>query len=188
MRWSTHYIESRSNFSLRTEGEKRQALESRGVVPGFWKALPEVQGDNMTQKILGIDFGLRQFAVVSDGAIFTVEGKRTLETEAAALDRLCRYILANCTIVAVKGLNGTEAVARYVSWFKKSMRRRDPNRTVRIITVTNNYPSSTLCSTCEHRHDRSREHLFKCESCGFEVDRDLNAAKNLALYALWHQN
>jgi putative transposase len=47
------------------------------------------------------------------------------------------------------------------------------------------YPSSKTCSRCRHRKDKlsrsARE--FHCEHCGLVIDRDLNAAKNLAALA-----
>ena len=53
------------------------------------------------------------------------------------------------------------------------------------------FPSSKLCSCCGHLHDKmplSIRH-FKCEGCGVEHDRDINAAKNLEnLLTLWVQD
>lgn len=44
------------------------------------------------------------------------------------------------------------------------------------------YPSSKICSTCRSKKDSLTlsDRVFKCESCGAEIDRDLNAARNLA--------
>ena len=44
------------------------------------------------------------------------------------------------------------------------------------------YPSSKTCSACgQVQQDlRLSERTFRCESCGWIVDRDLNAARNLA--------
>lgn len=46
------------------------------------------------------------------------------------------------------------------------------------------YPSSKLCSNCNHKKDTLllSERVFKCEKCGFELDRDLNAAINIKQY------
>lgn len=45
------------------------------------------------------------------------------------------------------------------------------------------YPSSKRCSCCGEIHTglRLKDRLFKCPSCGFEANRDLNAAVNLSL-------
>ncbi|WP_245672740.1 transposase, partial [Aldersonia kunmingensis] len=44
------------------------------------------------------------------------------------------------------------------------------------------YPSSKLCSACGRRKPNLTlaDRVFQCDDCGFEVDRDLNAAINLA--------
>jgi putative transposase len=47
------------------------------------------------------------------------------------------------------------------------------------------YPSSKLCSKCGNKKDKLSlsERTYKCENCGLEMDRDLNAAINLANYS-----
>jgi len=44
------------------------------------------------------------------------------------------------------------------------------------------YPSSKLCSNCNNKKDKLdlSERTYRCEICSLEMDRDLNAAKNLA--------
>lgn len=46
------------------------------------------------------------------------------------------------------------------------------------------FASSKLCSCCGHKKTELKlsERIYKCENCGLEIDRDLNAAKNLAAY------
>lgn len=43
------------------------------------------------------------------------------------------------------------------------------------------YPSSKTCHNCGHiKHDlKLSDRIYKCPECGFEIDRDLNAALNL---------
>jgi putative transposase len=47
--------------------------------------------------------------------------------------------------------------------------------------VSRFYPSSKLCSNCGHKKTvlSLSERIYRCESCGMELDRDLNAAINL---------
>ncbi|MDJ0737176.1 MAG: zinc ribbon domain-containing protein [Nostocaceae cyanobacterium] len=47
------------------------------------------------------------------------------------------------------------------------------------------FPSSKTCSTCGHKQDKLtlKHRVFVCPNCGFEIDRDLNAAINLAKLA-----
>lgn len=44
------------------------------------------------------------------------------------------------------------------------------------------YPSTKTCSACGHVKSEIAlgERVFRCEACGAEIDRDLNAARNLA--------
>ncbi|MGH3863096.1 zinc ribbon domain-containing protein [Actinokineospora sp.] len=44
------------------------------------------------------------------------------------------------------------------------------------------YPSSKTCSDCGAVRTKLRlaERTFRCDQCGFVLDRDLNAARNLA--------
>jgi putative transposase len=45
------------------------------------------------------------------------------------------------------------------------------------------YPSSKTCSRCSHQQDMPlKERVFTCGNCGRSLDRDLNAAKNLAAF------
>lgn len=51
----------------------------------------------------------------------------------------------------------------------------------KITVVDRFYPSSKTCSCCNEVKPTLKlsERIFKCPSCGFEIDRDLNAATNL---------
>ncbi len=46
------------------------------------------------------------------------------------------------------------------------------------------FASSKLCSCCGNKKDTLTlsERIYKCENCGLSIDRDLNAANNLAAY------
>ena len=50
-----------------------------------------------------------------------------------------------------------------------------------VVTVNRFYPSSKTCSNCDvvKKELELGERIFKCEACGFEIDRDLNASINL---------
>jgi putative transposase len=55
-----------------------------------------------------------------------------------------------------------------------------------LIVAPRSFPSTRKCSHCGHigpRLSLSRR-IFRCPSCGFTLDRDLNAALNLRLYGL----
>src|SRR5690606_18734402 len=51
-----------------------------------------------------------------------------------------------------------------------------------VVPVDRWFPSSKICSGCGHHHkDLPRgATVFDCPACGLSIDRDLNAATNLA--------
>ena len=55
----------------------------------------------------------------------------------------------------------------------------------RLVVVDRWYPSSKTCSACGVVKTKLAlsERTYRCEHCGLVMDRDLNAAKNLAAYA-----
>jgi len=55
-----------------------------------------------------------------------------------------------------------------------------------LIIAPRTFPSTQLCSRCGHRNGRLplSQRVFRCEACGLEMDRDLNAAINLRNYGL----
>ncbi len=55
-----------------------------------------------------------------------------------------------------------------------------------LVVVSRTFPSSKMCSQCGHRKKELSlsEREYKCEQCGFEIDRDLNAALNLVAVSL----
>jgi putative transposase len=55
----------------------------------------------------------------------------------------------------------------------------------RLIVADRFYPSSKTCSTCGWVKAKLTlaERTFNCQACGLQIDRDLNAARNLAKLA-----
>ena len=53
---------------------------------------------------------------------------------------------------------------------------------IEVIIADRFYPSSKTCNRCGCRKDdlTLADRIFKCNDCGYEIDRDLNAALNLA--------
>ena len=46
----------------------------------------------------------------------------------------------------------------------------------------NQFPSTKRCNSCGHIQDIGRKRIYRCPVCGMVMNRDDNAAKNLALY------
>jgi len=55
-----------------------------------------------------------------------------------------------------------------------------------LVVVSRTFPSSKMCSQCEHRKKELSlsEREYECEQCGLVIDRDLNAALNLVAVSL----
>ena len=51
----------------------------------------------------------------------------------------------------------------------------------RLVVAPRFYPSTKTCSACGHVKTEMPlgDRVFRCEACGAEIDRDLNAARNL---------
>lgn len=57
-------------------------------------------------------------------------------------------------------------------------------RGIKFILADRYYPSSKICSNCGSIKDELSlsERIYKCNECGYEIDRDLNASINLRNY------
>lgn len=55
---------------------------------------------------------------------------------------------------------------------------------IQLVVANQFYPSSKTCSYCGciKSELKLKDRVYKCDSCGLEKDRDLNAAENLAYY------
>ena len=63
-----------------------------------------------------------------------------------------------------------------VEWLKQKCKEYD----VELRQVDRFFPSSQLCSQCNHRQKMPlSKRIFNCESCGFKENRDINASINL---------
>ncbi|MBB6176124.1 putative transposase [Anoxybacillus tengchongensis] len=69
--------------------------------------------------------------------------------------------------------------------FKRQMTYKCAWYGIQLIVADRFYPSSKKCSRCGHVKDHLSlsERTYRCEACGIEIDRDLNASINLKQYA-----
>jgi len=51
-----------------------------------------------------------------------------------------------------------------------------------IIRADKKYPSTNRCSSCGNIHNIGARKIYRCPVCGLVINRDDNAAKNLAIY------
>ncbi|SET05555.1 transposase, IS605 OrfB family, central region [Anaerobranca gottschalkii DSM 13577] len=68
--------------------------------------------------------------------------------------------------------------------FRRQMEYKCRWNNIKFILVNRFYPSSKTCSSCGSIKDKLSlsERTFRCNDCGYEIDRDLNASINLKNY------
>jgi len=68
--------------------------------------------------------------------------------------------------------------------FKRQMEYKCAWKGIKFILADRYYPSSKICSNCGSIKDELSlsERIYKCNECGYEIDRDLNASINLGNY------
>ena len=89
----------------------------------------------------------------------------------------------------VKGMLKNKHLAKHVQnamfhEFRRQLEYKCLQYGIYLVVADRFYPSSKTCSYCGSiKSDlKLKERVYKCDSCGLEKDRDLNAAENLAYY------
>lgn len=193
----------------------------------------QVIADREDKRVIGIDFGIKELAVCSDGRVFVnpkalKKRLRSLKRQQRSLSRkvkgsenrkkqmkklatlhykvscvrknaihqTTRKIIDSADIIVIEDLNVSGMVKNHnlaqaihdVSFyeFRRQLEYKAKWEGKKVIVADRFYPSSKTCSCCGHRKETLNisERTYKCEECGFVMDRDLNAAKNLANLAL----
>jgi putative transposase len=93
----------------------------------------------------------------------------------------------------VKGISQQRRISRSVAdvgWgtFLRMLEYKARWYGATLIVAPRSFPSTRLCSRCGYLHGKIplSQRVFRCEACGLEIDRDLNAAINLKKYGLAH--
>ena len=70
--------------------------------------------------------------------------------------------------------------------FIRQMKYKCQEYGINFIQANRFYPSSKTCCCCGHikKDLKLKDRVYKCEDCGFEIDRDYNAAINLMNYSI----
>lgn len=68
--------------------------------------------------------------------------------------------------------------------FKRQIKYKSELRGIKVTEVDQWFPSSKLCSRCGSlkKDLKLSDRIYKCNTCGYEIDRDFNASINLANY------
>jgi putative transposase len=147
---------------------------------------------------VGVDLGVKDFAVTSDGE--RIANPRHLERKARALARYQRR-MARCQKGSANRARAAAKVARAhrkvrnarrdflhraisgCGWgeFRRQLGYKCQRYGRRLVVIDRWYPSSKTCSACGHRLAELtlNTRQWTCPSCGARHDRDINAAKNI---------
>jgi transposase len=63
------------------------------------------------------------------------------------------------------------------------IKARLSNNLETLVLVDRFLPTTQTCSNCGHKQRMSlSDRVFKCEACGFEIDRDINSARDMIIF------
>ena len=89
----------------------------------------------------------------------------------------------------IKGLMKNKHLSKHIQdsmfyEFRRQLEYKCSRYGIKLVLAERFYPSSKTCSYCGSiKSDlKLKDRVYKCDSCGLEKDRDLNAAENLAYY------
>lgn len=185
----------------------------------------------LNQTVLGIDFGIKSLAVVSNGKVFEnpkplrdaqaklarlqrevsrrVKGsenrkksvaqlakahKRVADIREHTLHQISDYVTAKCkpSVIVLEDLNVAGMVQNHClaqaitdvsfSELRRQIEYKAERLGIAVVIADRWFPSSKTCSNCGAvKSDLTlADREFICPDCGFTLDRDLNAARNLA--------
>lgn len=93
-----------------------------------------------------------------------------------------RYGVVGIEDLNVKGMMKLHSLARAISDVGfYEIRRQLTYKAQRVVVIDRWLPTSKTCSNCGCKKETLSlsERVFRCTDCGFEIDRDLNAARNI---------
>lgn len=111
------------------------------------------------------------------------------------LHKITTYLCQNHATIVVEDLNVSGMMSNHklsqsiadcgFYEFKRQLDYKSKKFGCEIIVAAQWYPSSKTCSRCGHKKELLllSQRVYICEHCGFELDRDLNAAINLSRLA-----
>ena len=138
-----------------------------------------------TNEGIGIDLGIKDLAICSDGNVYrninkTKEVKRLEKKK----KRLQRKLSKKCVVNKYENAKAIQEQSFYS--FKAILSYKAKSKNIQIIEVPRFYPSSKTCSVCGTvKSDlKLSDRVFICPECGNKIDRDFNASINLKSYGL----
>jgi putative transposase len=119
--------------------------------------------------------------------VFCIRKNAINQATAAIINKYDKIVIEDLN---VKGMTKNYKLAQAIGDISFSEIRRQLEYKAKwagkeIVVVDRFFPSSKLCSCCGNKKETLKlsERVYKCEACGYKIDRDLNAAINLANYS-----
>ena len=183
---------------------------------------------------VGIDLGIKEFAITSDGEMFSnpkwlnksEKRLRKLQKDLSRkqkgsnnrrkdrlkvaklhekignqrkdyLHKISHYIISENQVIVIEDLKVSNMIKNHklaksianVSWFefRRQLEYKCEWYGRELIIAPTNYASSQLCSSCGNKSSQTKDlscRTYICPVCGMEMDRDINASKNLLKLAI----
>ena len=183
---------------------------------------------------VGIDLGIKEFAITSDGEMFSnpkwlkksEKRLRKLQKDLSRkqkgsnnrrkdrlkvaklhekisnqrkdyLHKISHYIISENQVIVIEDLKVSNMIKNHklaksianVSWFefRRQLTYKSEWYGRELIIAPSNYASSQLCSNCGNKSSQTKDlscRTYICPICGMEMDRDINASKNLLKLAM----
>jgi putative transposase len=222
---------------IRFEGKTKQVTISKRAGKYFASILVDTDEydpkDVDRQESVGVDFGIKSLAILSNGEVFENEkllrnslhklrklqrdlsrkvkgsnhyAKAKLKIQklhfliarqrAAIAHQLSNYLTKTFDRIVIEDLNVKDMIKNRklsraiadVGWgmLRQFIEYKAKLRNCVVVIVDRFFPSSKTCSNCGEvkKNLTLGDRIYKCDSCGFTSDRDLNAAINLNNYAV----
>jgi len=121
--------------------------------------------------------------------------KRVADIRQDSLHKLTSYLAKKYRVVVIEDLQVKNLLKNHklagalsdcgVYEFRRQLEYKAQLYGCQLVVADRFYPSSQLCSRCGHRQKIPlHQRVFRCERCGLELDRDLNATINLVKWYL----
>ncbi|VXD23991.1 transposase [Planktothrix serta PCC 8927] len=155
----------------------------------FASILCEVEGTDVKQSgdnIIGIDLGLKDFAIVHDG-----DSATKYANPQDFLHKLARELVNESQVIVVENLNVKGMVknrklskaisdvgwGKFVNFIDYKLKQKNGE----LVEIDRFFPSSKTCSSCGHVLDELSLDIreWACPNCHTHHDRDINAALNI---------
>ena len=113
------------------------------------------------------------------------------------LHKISHYIISENQVIVIEDLKVSNMIKNHklaksianVSWFefRRQLEYKSEWYGRELIIAPSNYASSQLCSNCGNKSSQTKDlscRTYICPVCGMEMDRDINASKNLLKLAM----